>query len=199
MDRKPRAGLPFCTPAGVAPMTFALRPAVASDMPTVAAIYRHWVETSCATFEEVPPTAAEMTERFERLTSAGLPWLVATAGDGPVLGYAYVGPFRQRSAYRYTIENSVYIAPGEVARGIGSALMRDIIAICAASGYRQMMAVIGDSANEGSLRLHARLGFRTIGHLLAVGLKFGQWVDVVEMQLTLGDGSQSVPTTEPCR
>src|SRR6185437_17101324 len=119
------------------------------------------------------------------------------ASDGAVIGYVYAAPFRARSAYRYTVENSVYVAPGRVNRGVGLAMMRDLIRECAALGYRQMIAVIGDSANEASIRLHTRLGFRTIGHQVAVGLKFSRWVDVVEMQLALGDGAHALPSGEP--
>jgi L-amino acid N-acyltransferase YncA len=176
---------------------FHLRDAGPGDLPEIAGIYGHYVQTSRCTFEEVPPAPAEMGARLETIRGAGLPWRIAAAPDGAVLGYAYAGRFRPRSAYRYTIENSVYIAPGQINRGLGAALMRDLIRNCTALGYRQMLAVIGDSANEASIRLHARLGFRTIGHEVAVGMKFGQWVDVVLMQLALGEGSRSLPETEP--
>src|SRR6185312_2693455 len=122
---------------------------------------------------------------------------IAESRAGGVLGYAYAGRFRGRSAYRYTVENSIYVAAEQLHRGVGLAMMRDLIRECAALGYRQMIAVIGDSANEGSLRLHTRLGFRTIGHQIAVGLKFGRWVDVVQMQLALGEGARAVPDAEP--
>jgi L-amino acid N-acyltransferase YncA len=173
------------------------RDASADDAAAIARIYGHYVETSCATFEEVPPSPEDMRARLRHVREAGLPWRVAEAEDGGVLGYAYAAPFRMRSAYRYTVENSVYVAHDRVARGLGTALMRDLIQACAALGYRQMIAIIGDSANEASIRLHARLGFRMIGHQLAVGLKFGRWVDVVEMQFELGDGARSLPRAEP--
>jgi L-amino acid N-acyltransferase YncA len=174
-----------------------LRDANPDDMAEIAGIYAHYVRTSCFTFEEVPPTADEMRQRLRQVRDRGLPWRVAERKDGAVVGYVYAAPFRARSAYRYAVENSVYVAAEEAHRGIGTALMRDLIGDCAARGYRQMMAVIGDSANQGSLRLHARLGFRTIGHEAAVGLKFGRWVDVVQMQLALGDGARSIPNAEP--
>lgn len=173
------------------------RDAVAGDMPAIAAIYAHYVETSCCTFEETPPTAEEITRRWRQLREQGLPWRVAEAGDGGVIGYAYAGRFRARFGYRYTVENSVYVAHDVVQRGVGSALMRALIADCTALGYRQMMAVIGDSANEASIRLHARLGFRLVGQETAIGLKFGRWVDVVLMQLALGAGAGTVPEAEP--
>jgi L-amino acid N-acyltransferase YncA len=174
-----------------------LRVAEAEDMPEIARIYAHYVATSVYTFEEVAPDAAEMTQRWRQIRQPGLPWHVAERRAGGIVGYAYAGRFRARSGYRYTIENSVYVAPDQVHRGIGIALMRDLIRDCTDLGYRQMIAVIGDSANEASIRLHTRLGFRTIGHEVAVGLKFGRWVDVVQMQLALGEGARSIPAAEP--
>jgi len=174
-----------------------LRDATADDMPEIARIYGHYVQTSVYTFEEVPPAPEEMRRRWQQLREAALPWRVAETRAGAIVGYAYAARFRARSAYRYTVENSVYIAADQVHRGVGLALMRDLIRDCTALGYRQMIAVIGDSANEASIRLHTRLGFRTIGHQVAVGLKFGRWVDVVEMQLALGQGARSLPDAEP--
>lgn len=176
---------------------FRLRDATPEDMDAVARIYAYYVETSVYTFEEMPPTAEEMRVRLRTLRQSGLPWRVAEASHGAVIGYAYAGPFRARSAYRYTLENSVYIAKDAARRGVGLALMRDLIRLCIAAGYRQMMAVIGDSANEASIRLHTRLGFRMIGQETAVGFKFGRWVDVVQMQLALGEGGSAVPAADP--
>ena len=178
-------------------VAFQLRDAVADDMHEVARIYGHYVQTTCYTFEEAPPDGAEMRERLARVREAQLPWRVAVTGEGEIVGYAYATRYRPRSAYRFTIEHSIYVAPQRVSRGIGMTVMRDLIRECTARGYRQMLAVIGDSANEASLRLHTRLGFRTIGHLIAVGCKFGRWVDVVQMQLALGPGSRSLPDAEP--
>lgn len=173
-----------------------LRDATPDDMAEVARIYAHYVQTTCYTFEEVPPTAEELRARLRQVRQNGLPWRVADS-QGAVIGYVYAAPFRARSAYRYTVENSVYVAVERAHRGIGMALMRDLIRECTELGYRQMLAVIGDSANGPSLRLHTRLGFRTIGHEVAVGLKFGRWVDVVQMQLALGDGARNIPSAEP--
>jgi phosphinothricin acetyltransferase len=197
LDRSSRA-LPRRSPmAETDAPSFHLRDATPDDMDAVARLYAHYVRTSVFTFEEVPPSADEMRARWQRLRDSGFPWRVAEAGRGAVLGYAYAGPFRARSAYRYTVENSVYIASDQARRGLGMALMRDLIDECARRGYRQMMAVIGDTANEASIRLHARLGFRMIGHEAAVGLKFGRWIDVVQMQLALGEGGGPVPVAEP--
>ena len=174
-----------------------LRDATAEDMPEVAQIYAHYVETTCITFEEVAPGAQEMSGRLQRLRQSGLPWHVALGETGAVIGYAYAAPFRARSAYRYTVENSVYLAADRVGRGVGTLLMRELIRACTALGYRQMMAGIADCDNEASFRLHTRLGFCLVGRELAVGLKFGRWVDVVQMQLTLGEGARSAPTADP--
>jgi L-amino acid N-acyltransferase YncA len=170
-----------------------LRDAMPDDAPAISAIYAHYVHTSPATFEQEAPDAGEIRARLAAISSAGLPWRVALDADRAVAGYAYAALYRTRTAYRYTVENSVYVAPGALCRGIGSALMRDLIARCAHAGFRQMLAVIGDSANDASISLHAKLGFEMIGIHRAVGFKFGRWIDVVHMQLALGDGARSLP------
>jgi len=124
--------------------------------------------------------------------AAGFPYLVAESG-GAVVAYAYAGPFKTRSAYRYTAENSVYVAPGHARQGIGRALMMDVIARCTAKGHRQMMAMIGGPMDSASVKMHAALGFKPVAHLQAVGLKFGKWTDVIEMQLPLGEGGATIP------
>jgi phosphinothricin acetyltransferase len=169
------------------------RDANAGDSAAIAALYGHYVRTSPATFEEEPPDADEMRARLQAIAAASLPWRVALDADGTLLGYAYASLYRTRSAYRYTVENSVYIAPQKLRAGIGSALMREVIEACSLKGYRQMLAIIGDSANEASIRLHARLGFTMVGTHPAVGYKFGRWIDVVHMQLALGEGARSSP------
>jgi len=167
------------------------------DARAIGALYGHYVRTSPATFEEEAPDDGEICARLAAISRAGLPWRVALGPDGAVAGYAYAALYRTRTAYRYTVENSVYVAPNALGHGIGSALMRDLIGRCAHAGYRQMLAVIGDSANEASIRLHAKLGFELIGIHRAVGFKFGRWIDVVHMQLALGDGAQSLPVKPP--
>ena len=162
-----------------------LREATPGDAPAIAALYAHHVLTSTATFEEEPPDAREIASRMHTVQQSGMPWLVAVEPGGTVLGYAYAGTYRPRSAFRYTVENSVYNAPEHMRRGIGLRLMADVIASCRRSDRRQMVAVIGDSANAASIRFHARLGFATIGTHPAVGFKFGRWIDVVHMQLAL--------------
>ena len=145
-----------------------------------------------ATFELIPPDLAEMTRRFKTLTDGGFPYLAASV-DGDVIGYAYAGPYRPRPAYRFTVENSVYLKPSIHRRGIGLQLMQRLIAESEARGYRQMIAVIGDSANAGSIGVHTRCGFEMIGTHRNVGLKFGRWLDTVMMQLALGEGGTTVP------
>src|SRR6201996_2828194 len=169
-----------------------IRPTVAADLPSITAIYEHAVLHSTATFELTPPDLAEMTRRFEALTAGDFPYFAA-ALDGRVVGYAYAGPYRPRPAYRFTVENSVYLDPASHRHGIGLKLMQRLIDACEARGYRQMIAVIGDSANAGSIGLHTRCGFDMIGTHPNVGLKFGRWLDTVMMQLALGEGSATVP------
>jgi len=170
----------------------AIRSAVLADIPAITGIYDHEVRTGTATFELTAPDTAEMTRRFNALQEGGFPYLVATV-DGQVVGYAYAGPYRPRPAYRFTVENSVYLAPLSHRRGIGTALMIELIAQSEARGYRQMIAVIGDSANAASVALHTRTGFQMIGTHPDVGFKFGRWLDTVMMQRALGAGAATVP------
>ncbi len=162
-----------------------VRDACANDIPDVLAIYGHHVMHGLASFEETPPTLAEINQRWQTTVSAGLPYLVAELG-GDVIGFAYVSMYRPRSAYRYTVEDSVYIAPGMVGRGAGRALLASLIESCTKAGFKKMIAVIGDSENSPSIKLHTQLGFHSVGVLQNVGYKFERWVDTVLMQKTLG-------------
>ncbi len=170
-----------------------LRDAADADMAAIQAIYAHHVTTGLGTFEETPPDEAELAGRRRRLVAPGLPYLVAEEGGG-IAGFAYAAPYRTRTAYRHTVEDSVYVAPSAMRRGVGRALLAALIQRCATSGYSQMVAVIGDSGNEASIRLHAGLGFREAGVLRAVGFKFGRWTDTVLMQRPLGPGDASPET-----
>jgi phosphinothricin acetyltransferase len=163
-----------------------IRPATSGDMPAVQAIYAHHVLNGFGTFEEVAPSLEEMQTRREAVEALGLPYLVAE-NDGKVVGFAYAGLFRARSAYRYSCEDSVYVAPGREGRGIGKALLGAVIEAARAAGYRQLIAVIGDSHNGGSIGLHRALGFKDQGRLENVGFKRGRWLDVVMMQRLLAD------------
>lgn len=169
-----------------------IRPSRDADLSAIQAIYAHHVLTGSASFEEEAPPLEDMARRRAAVLDAGLPYLVAEH-EGVVLGYAYAGPYRPRRAYRFTVEDSVYLAPEAAGRGIGRALLSALILRCEASGYRQMVAVIGDSANAASIGLHRSLGFEPVGVLRAAGFKFGRWVDSVLMQRALGEGSGSLP------
>jgi L-amino acid N-acyltransferase YncA len=169
-----------------------IRPATAADAAALAKIYAHHVEHGFGTFEETAPGPDEMAARLAAVSGRGLPWLVAEI-DGAVAGYAYAGPFRARAAYRYTVEDSVYVAEGRRGQGIGKALLEAVIAACEPLGLRQMVAMIGDSANAGSIGLHRACGFSDAGLLPAVGYKAGRWVDVVMMRRPLGPGQDEPP------
>ncbi len=161
-----------------------VRDVATADLPAIRAIYEREVLTRTATFELDPPDVAELARRVEAVRAAGLPWLVAEI-DGAVAGYAYAGPYRARPAYRLTVENSVYVDDAFLRRGVARVLMDEVIRRCVEAGLREMVAVIGDSANAASIGLHEALGFRLIGTLTGVGHKHGRWLDTVIMQRPL--------------
>lgn len=161
-----------------------IRDATPADMPAIQTIYAHHVLHGTGTFEEIPPDQAEMTQRFERGVAGGGAWLVASDETG-VLAYAYYALFRDRAAYRYTVENSIYVREDVRGQGVGKLLVAQLIATAQMTGFRQMIAVIGDSDNVGSIGMHASLGFQRAGVLRAAGYKFDRWLDVVFMQKTL--------------
>jgi len=185
-------------PPGAVANSLTVRPAAPADMAQIQAIYAHHVRSSLATFEVEPPAIGEMTRRHADVVGRGLPYLVAEL-DGRLLGYGYAAPYRARPAYRYTIENSIYVAEDSRGHGVGRAVLAAVIARCEALGYRQMVAVIGDSANRASIGLHKALGFQQVGLLPAVGFKFGRWVDSVLMQRALGAGAGDLPLRDPQR
>ena len=169
-----------------------VRDAGDSDVDAIQRIYAFYVLRGLATFEEEPPAVEDLLARKQAILTAGLPYLVAAVGQ-QIVGYAYATLYRQRPAYRHTIENSVYVADGFRSKGIGTALLSALIERCEAGGWRQMIAVIGDSGNAASIALHSRLGFKRIGTLNAVGFKLGRWVDTVLMQRALGPGDRTLP------
>lgn len=173
-----------------------VRPCEPADLPAVTAIYAHWVRYGTGTFEETPPPLEEMAARRQRALDEGLPFLVAEL-DGAVVGFAYALVYRGRSAYRFTVEDSIYVHPDHLHAGSGAALLVALIDGCERAGCRQMIALIGDSANEPSIRLHERLGFRPAGVLRSVGFKFGLWLDTVRLQRPLGPGDAAPPTERP--
>ena len=170
-----------------------IRPSRDEDVAAIAAIYGHHVLHGLASFEETPPEPGEMGRRRGDIVSRGLPYLVAERG-GRVVGYCYAGPFRPRVGYRYTLEDSIYVDPAEVGRGIGRALLQPLLGRCEELGYRQMVAVIGGRETVASIRLHAALGFTHVGVFTGIGFKFGRWVDTVLMQKALGPGSATLPS-----
>lgn len=164
-----------------------IREARAGDIAAIQAIYAHHVLTGLASFETEPPDSAEIRRRFDAIIAARFPYLVYTDDDNRVLGYAYVNLFRTRAAYRYTVEDSIYVDPAQTGRGIGKALLHELVARCTTRGLHQMLAVIGDSANTASIGLHRACGFSHIGTMKDIGRKFDRWVDVVIMQRTLSN------------
>ncbi|ACM30389.1 N-acetyltransferase [Agrobacterium rhizogenes] len=170
----------------------AIRDASDGDMEAIRDIYTHHVLHGLATFEEVPPSADELRSRRASVLGVGLPYLVAEL-NGEIVGYSYATAYRPRPAYRFSIEDSVYVADGLGGRGVGSALLQELIARCEKGPWRQMLAVIGNSGNAGSLALHRRMGFQPIGTFKSAGFKLGRWVDTVLMQRALGEGDQTTP------
>jgi L-amino acid N-acyltransferase YncA len=169
-----------------------IRPASPADLPEIQAIYAHHVLHGTGTFEEVPPSIEEMAKRYAEVTARGWSWLVAIDASG-IVGYAYYAQIRERSAYRCTAEDSVYVREDVRGQGVGKALAARLLEEAAEAGFRQMIAVIGDSENIGSVGVHSSLGFHHVGTLKAVGLKFGRWLDTVYMQRPLGPGDADLP------
>ncbi len=169
-----------------------IRDSADADMAAIQRIYAHYVLNDTGNFEEAAPDLAEMTARRRAILDRGYPYIVAAAGDA-VRGFAYAGACRPRPAYRYTVENTVYVDPDATGQGLGGALLGTLVARCGDLGYRQMVAVIGGAANDPSITLHAKLGFRRVAHLQSVGYKFGRWIDLVVMQRALGPGDDVSP------
>lgn len=173
-----------------------IRPATPADVADITAIYAHYVVHGTASFETIPPGEAEMAARLAKITDAGWPWLVAVSGEGELLGYAYASQFRDRAAYRFVCEDSIYIRHDCHGRGVGKALLSALVEAATSCQFRQMIGVIA-GGEPPSVRLHAALGFRHIGRLESIGRKHGRWLDTVYMQLALGEGNETPPATEP--
>jgi len=174
-----------------------IRPSIDADLPAITAIYAHHVQHSAASFETEAPDVAEMGRRRFSVQQSGLPWLTAEVEGGFIAGYAYASPYRARLAYRFTVEDSVYVHPSHSGYGVGSALLNRLIDLCEQAGSRQMIAIIGDSGNVASVRLHAKFGFRHVGVFESVGFKFGRWVDTILMQRHLGYCPRTLPEESP--
>ena len=174
------------------PPGLVLRDVIEADLSAITEIYDYHVACGTASFELVPPDENEMTRRWRETTSRGFPFIVAEL-DRKVLGYAYAGQYRPRIGYRFTVEDSVYIHHEHTGRGLGGALLKELIARCEAAGFRQMIAAIGDSTNVASVRLHEEFGFAMVGTLRAVCWKFDRWIDSILMQKELADGDRSAP------
>lgn len=173
------------TPEPERPFTYEIRPARREDMPDVREIYNYYVRNSVVTFDEKPWTHRQWIEKFDHLHKFGLPFLVAVAPTGQVLGYALVSPWSGKSSFRYTVENSVYLGPGAAGKGLGRALLQALIDACEEIGLRSIVAVISDKGAEPSLALHAKLGFEEVGRMGRVGYKFGRWLGTVYLQRQL--------------
>ena len=173
-------------------MDLIIRDACLADLPAISAIYAAEVRDHVNTYEYDVPSQEEMQGRMQTTVAAGYPYLVAVAA-GEVLGYAYASSYRARAGYRFTVENSVYVAAGRQGLGIGAALLERLIAECQARGYRQMIAVIGEPSNTASIRLHEKFGFHLIGVFGGIAWKHGRWLDTVQMQRALGSGSSDAP------
>lgn len=167
------------------PFEYEIREVVAADLPDVREIYNHYVANSTVTFDEDPMTLAELRAKFAQLGKLGLPFIVAVSPNGHVLGYAYVFPWKTKAAYRFTVENSIYLGPAATGKGLGTALMAELIARSKAAGLKEIVAVIADKGAEASIRLHEQFGFKEIGHMGKVGFKFNRWLGTVLMQKSL--------------
>jgi len=172
-----------------------VRASTLQDLPAITRIYAHHVLHGTGSFETEAPSEEEMTRRRDEVLSRQLPYLVAEDADGQILGFAYANWFKARPAYRFSAEDSIYVADGQHGRGLGRLLMDALIEHCEAAGVRKLIAVIGDSNNLGSVGVHRAAGFSQVGVMRSVGWKFGRWLDIVMMEKTLGDGDNSAPAT----
>lgn len=167
------------------PFSFDITDATESDLPDVLALYRHYVRNSVVTFDEKPPTLAQFRSKFRHLQKLGYPFRVVRAPEGTLLGYAYVFPFREKSAYRKTVESSIYLGPAATGRGLGTALLADLIDACTKAGLKELIAIISDQGAEASLALHQRFGFVETGRMGKVGFKFERWIGIILLQKSL--------------
>jgi L-amino acid N-acyltransferase YncA len=164
---------------------YSIRPAVPEDLPHIREIYNHYVMNSTVTFDEKPMTLAELRRKFAKATKLNMPFIVAESPRGLILGYAYVYPWKEKAAYRYTVENSIYLGPASTGKGLGKVLLQELMDRAKAAGIREIIAVIADKGADASIRMHKNFGFKEIGHMGKVGFKFGRWLGTVLMQKSL--------------
>jgi phosphinothricin acetyltransferase len=167
------------------PFEYTIRDARLEDLPNVREIYNHYVANSTVTFDEIPMTLKALRSKFQHLTKLGMPFIVAESPSGQILGYAYVYPWKEKAAYRFTVENSIYLGPAATGKGLGRALMAELITRSKAAGLKEIIAVIADKGAEASIAMHKNFGFKEIGHMGKVGFKFGRWLGTVLMQKSL--------------
>jgi L-amino acid N-acyltransferase YncA len=167
------------------PFEYTIRDARPEDLPNVREIYNHYVANSTVTFDEIPMTLKALRSKFQHLTKLGMPFIVAESPSGQILGYAYVYPWKEKAAYRFTVENSIYLGPAATGKGLGRALMAELITRSKAAGLKEIIAVIADKGAEASIAMHKNFGFKEIGHMGKVGFKFGRWLGTVLMQKSL--------------
>ncbi|MCU1402093.1 MAG: hypothetical protein QOG18_1050 [Microbacteriaceae bacterium] len=167
------------------PFEYTIRDARPEDLPNVREIYNHYVANSTVTFDEIPMTLKGLRSKFQHLTKLGMPFLVAESPSGQILGYAYVYPWKEKAAYRYTVENSIYLGPAATGKGLGNALLAELITRSKEAGLKEIIAVIADKGAEASIAMHKNFGFKEIGHMGKVGFKFGRWLGTVLMQKSL--------------
>lgn len=172
-------------PAPEAPFSFSIRDATEQDLPDIRAIYNHYIANSVVTFDEDPQSLKELREKFRHNAKFPYPWIVAVSPSGQVLGYANVSPWKQKAAYRFTVENSIYLGPASTGKGLGTALMTELLDRCRAVGIKEVIAVIADKGAEASIAMHAAFGFTEVGRMGKVGFKFERWIGTVLMQKSL--------------
>jgi len=187
-EYQPRRVLPPHLRRPVDPLpefTYTIRAAEAADLPHIREIYNHYVMNSTVTFDEKPVTLLELTRKFAKVKKLKMPYIVAVSPSGQILGYAYVYPWKEKAAYRFTVENSIYLGPASTGKGLGKVLMKELIERSKAAGLREIIAVIADRGAEASIQMHRNFGFKEIGHMGRVGFKFGRWLGTVMMQKSL--------------
>jgi len=167
------------------PFEYVVRPAVEADLPAVREIYNHYVMNSTVTFDETPMTLATLRRKFQKTVKLGQPFIVAESPRGQILGYAYVTPWKEKAAYRFTVENSIYLGPAATGKGLGKVLLRELIDRSKAAGVKEIIAVIADKGADASIQMHKNFGFKEIGHMGKVGFKFGRWLGTVLLQKSL--------------